>query len=243
MAGRKVHVLQTADIPSAVCEFVAEQSKAAVRDRGVFYLGVSGGSVAKFMIEGLPKIQGVEWDKWHVFFCDERLVPFDDSDSTYRIYRELIGKVNLPEGQIYPINPSLSVADAAKDYAAKVSNIPSGGDKFPVFDLLVLGMGPDGHTCSLFPGHQLLKEETLIVAPIDDSPKPPPCRVTLTYPVINSARCAMFASAGAGKADMVQRVLEGSDGEPLPAARVQLKQGTVHWFLDTDAASKLQAKY
>ena len=93
MASRQVHVLQTAEVPSAVCEFVAEQSKAAVQERGVFYLGVSGGSVAKFMIEGLPNIEGVEWNKWHVFFCDERLVPFDDGDSTYRIYRVIFQSV------------------------------------------------------------------------------------------------------------------------------------------------------
>ncbi|XP_033626383.1 6-phosphogluconolactonase-like [Asterias rubens] len=243
MASRKVHVLQTEDVPSAVCDFVAEQSKSAVRERGAFYLGVSGGSVAKFMIEGLPKIQNVEWGKWHVFFCDERLVSFDDGDSTYRIYKELIGKVKLPESQLYAINPSLSVNDAAKDYATKLNAVPKGPDGMPVFDLLVLGMGPDGHTCSLFPGHKLLEEESLVIAPIDDSPKPPPCRVTITYPVIKAARCAMFASTGAGKAEVVQRVLEGNELPLLPAARVQLTKGTVHWFLDKAAAGNLQAKY
>ena len=90
MTGRKVHVLPAGEIPSAVCEFVAAQSKAAVRERGAFYLGVSGGSVAKVMIEGLPKIEGVEWNKWHVFFCDERLVPFENEDSTYKIYRVIL---------------------------------------------------------------------------------------------------------------------------------------------------------
>ena len=82
-----MHVVSTDDVPSTICNFVAERSKAAVTERGVFYIGVSGGSAAKLLCQGLPAIQAVQWDKWHVYFCDERLVPFDDADSTYKIYK------------------------------------------------------------------------------------------------------------------------------------------------------------
>lgn len=94
------------------------------------------------------------------------------------------------------------VDEAAKDYEEKLHKA-FGNDDFE-FDLLLLGMGPDGHTCSLFPGHVLLSEKSLKVAPISDSPKPPPERVTLTYPVINNARNCIFAISGAGKADMIK---------------------------------------
>ncbi|XP_072013434.1 6-phosphogluconolactonase-like [Amphiura filiformis] len=245
MSSTKVHIVATDKIPSTICDFVADRSKSAIAERGAFYIGVSGGSAAKLLCQGLPAIQGVQWDKWHVYFCDERLVPFDNPESTYTIYKEgLIGKTSLPLEQIYAIKPELSVEDAAKDYADKVSKVPTGdGRDKPTFDLLVLGMGPDGHTCSLFPGHKLLQETSVLVAPISDSPKPPPCRVTLTYPVINAARSAMFVSAGAGKADMLQRVLEGKEEPSLPAARVKLHNGELHWFIDQPAAGKLQAKY
>lgn len=244
MAAKRVHVLETTAVPKAVAAFVAEKSKQAVQDRGAFYIGVSGGSVAKFLGQELPTSEGISWEKWHVYFCDERLVPFDNDDSTYKLYKEhwLGGKANLPENQLYAIKPDLTVDEAAKDYASQVDKVPKNDKGFPVFDLLVLGMGPDGHTCSLFPGHKLLDEKSLAIAPISDSPKPPPCRVTMTFPVINSARCALFASTGAGKADNVMRVLEGEETNPLPAARVH-PQGEVHWFLDEAAAGKLTKQY
>lgn len=96
-------------------------------------------------------------------------------------------------------------------------------------------MGPDGHTCSLFPGHALLDEDKVLVAPIADSPKPPPRRITMTYPLINNAQACVFAMSGAGKADMVKRILV--DKEPLPAGMVRPTDGTLTWILDEAAAA------
>ncbi|XP_070576036.1 6-phosphogluconolactonase-like [Ptychodera flava] len=241
--GKTIHIYDEKELPSKTCAFIAEKSKQAIAARGMFHVGVSGGSVAKFMSSGLPEIDGIDWTKWKVFFCDERIVPFDNDDSTYKYFKEnLFGKVNIPKENIFAVDPSLTVEDAAKDYAKKLSCIPT-ENNLPVFDMLVLGMGPDGHTCSLFPGHKLLEEASVTVAPISDSPKPPPCRVTLTFPVVNAAKCAMFISGGASKAEVVQRVLEGNESEPLPAARVKPSNGELHWFLDNGAAGALKAKY
>ena len=87
MSTTKVHIVATEEVPATICNFVAERSKQAVAERGAFYIGVSGGSAAKLLCQGLPKIDGVQWDKWHVYFCDERLVAFDHADSTYKIYK------------------------------------------------------------------------------------------------------------------------------------------------------------
>ena len=112
--------------------------------------------------------------------------------------------------------------------------------RFPVFDLILLGLGPDGHTCSLFPGHELLSEDDRWVAYITDSPKPPPRRLTLTYPVLNHASRVAFVAAGAGKADTLHTVLDKPE-EGLPASRVRpVTPGQVYWFVDDAAAAKLE---
>jgi 6-phosphogluconolactonase len=112
--------------------------------------------------------------------------------------------------------------------------------RFPVFDLILLGMGPDGHTASLFPGHELLKEEDRWVAPIEDSPKPPPKRITLTYPVINHAARIAFVAAGKEKQDVLKQVLDQPE-LGLPAAMVRPHYpGQLYWFVDAAAAEKVE---
>ncbi|XP_060065716.1 6-phosphogluconolactonase-like [Ylistrum balloti] len=235
--------VETSDIEVAtkLCSFVVDTANKAIEENGVFTVGFSGGSLAKFLCNGLPGRE-TDWSKWRIFFCDERHVPHDDPECTYTIYLTgLVKKVNMDEKNIFPLNPDISVEEAAEDYLKKIRTVFP-GDSIPRFDMLLLGMGPDGHTCSLFPGHALLEESSKIIVPIKDSPKPPPNRVTMTYPIINNCSCAVFASCGASKAEMVQRVLEGKEENPLPAARVQPTNGKVYWFLDTAAASRLQSK-
>ncbi|CAH1641903.1 unnamed protein product [Spodoptera littoralis] len=124
----------------------------------------------------------------------------------------------------------------AWDYTEKLTKA-FGSEDF-VFDLLLLGMGPDGHTCSLFPGHPLLDETKLKVAPITDSPKFPPERITLTFPTINKARNCLFAICGSSKAEMIQRILKDND-ESVPARRVKPHSGSLYWVLDQHSAKNL----
>ncbi|MCL4142751.1 UNVERIFIED_CONTAM: hypothetical protein GTU68_037645 [Idotea baltica] len=159
--------------------------------------------MAKFVCSGLPSLK-TDWTKWKMFFCDERLVPIDHEDSTLRLYVEgLVGSTPLTKEQFLVVDTSLEMSSAARDYEAKVRTaFPS--CEWPSFDLLLLGVGPDGHTASLFPGHSLLDESKLWIAPISDSPKPPPNRVTMTLPVINHSRACIFAMVGQSKASMLK---------------------------------------
>lgn len=182
------------------------------------------------MAQSLPNIK-TDWSRWNFFFCDERVVPFDSNDSTYGEYKSnLIGKIPISEDQFIKINPDLSgkimfqskiqffnfffykisfiliAEDAAKDYIKKMS-VFFPPDRVPCFDVLLLGLGPDGHICSLFPGHKLLNEASLWVCPINDSPKPPPSRITLTLPVINNAKKCIFAVTGSSKAEIIKVII------------------------------------
>ncbi|TRY62594.1 hypothetical protein TCAL_10986 [Tigriopus californicus] len=206
-----------------------------------FVIGLSGGSLPKFFAAGAPQMTKINWNKVKFIFCDERLVSFDDPESTFKVYREtFISKVNgVTKDQFVVIDPTKDVEACAQDYQEQLAQLDSPQDgSFPIFDVLLLGMGPDGHTCSLFPGHPLLDEQSRIVASISDSPKPPPNRVTLTLPVLNKARACIFVSTGEGKKEILKKILE--DKEDFPAGRVKPETGTLTWILDAPAASLLK---
>lgn len=240
MASPQLKIINdTSKLQGAVCDMIVAKAKQAASERSCFTIGLSGGSVAKIVSQGLRDRKDVNWSTWKVFYCDERLVPFSDGDSTHALFqRELFDHVSIPN--IYAIDPTLSVEGAAEDYIAKIrKQFP--GDNLPNFDLLLLGMGPDGHTCSLFPGHPGLDEKEKLVIPISDSPKPPPCRITLTFPVLNAARCVAVISTGGSKADAVKGCLEPTPGQDrLPAGRAKPTTGELLWFLDEAAAGKLE---
>ena len=244
MAIPQLHVMASGgDIQKAVCDKILDIASKAISDRGFFSIGVSGGSVAKIVSQGFSETTDVNWKLWRVFFCDERHVPFDNEDSTFAFFKkEFFDKVQFPLENVFPIDPSLDVGGAAEDYIAKI-RVVYPGNELPSFDLLLLGMGPDGHTCSLFPGHPALQEQNKIVVPITDSPKPPPSRITLTVPVLNNAKNVFVISTGGAKADAVKGCLEPDTGvSPLPAGLARPTCGELHWFLDTAAAEKLSNK-
>lgn len=245
-----------------LCKLVESSAKESISRSGSFRIGLSGGSLIKYLAHGLPSIN-TDWAKWQLFFCDERYVPETDLDSTFGNYNDLlVNKIeHLSAAQFVKINVDLELNACARDYEQQIrssfgmpevshsvylsinqtSNMISFHFYFqgiPEFDLLLLGMGPDGHTCSLFPGHGLLNETSCLIAPISDSPKPPPCRVTMTYPLINRARCCVFAMAGQGKADMIKRIIK--EKEDLPAGRVKPENGNLYWIIDEAAAGLMQ---
>lgn len=152
MSAAKVSV---GDVSARVGAAVLAASSSAIAERGAFSVAISGGSLPKILAAGL-KDETFPLDKWTVFLADERIVPLDHDDSNYRLIRE-----RFPDMTVIPIDPSLSPEDCAADYQRKV--IDKLGEQ-PVFDALLLGLGPDGHTCSLFPAHELVRLADLRVA-------------------------------------------------------------------------------
>lgn len=223
-------------------DFVAKLSKAAIADHGAFTVAVSGGSLPKLLAKDLRHNPDVDFSRWHIFWADERCVPLDHPDSNYlELKKQLLDHITpIPADHIHTINASFGkdAEKAAVDYENQLKAYFGNGQQPPVFDLILLGMGPDGHCCSLFPGHPLLNETSRWVVPITDSPKPPPERITLTYPVLNQAKAVAFVTAGEGKQDMLQKILEQPQLE-LPCQRVR-PAGPVHWFVDRAAAGKLK---
>jgi 6-phosphogluconolactonase len=229
--------LTVGDVPARVANRVFDLARAAVAARGEFTVALSGGSLPKQLADGLDdadKLASAQTERWTVFLADERKVPLDHPDSNYRLIREVMPFLS-PE-RIIPIDPSLAVADCAADYASKVAKglSKSGG----IFDLVLLGLGPDGHTASLFPGHAVLGENILDVAAIADSPKPPPERVTLTIPVINASRAVVFVCTGAGKADAIKDIFSNPQCS-LPGAKIAPASGELDWFIDAAAAGSI----
>ncbi|EKM60898.1 uncharacterized protein PHACADRAFT_247118 [Phanerochaete carnosa HHB-10118-sp] len=242
------------ELVESLAQFIIKSQKEAIQKKGRFTVAISGGSLPK-QLNGLIGKPGVKWDKWQVFYADERIVPLDHEDSNHRLCEEhLWSKVPIPKENIHTLDPALipaaaesgsdedpleEIADAyEKGLIREFANRDSA--RFPIFDLILLGVGPDGHTASLFPGHSLLSEDDRWVAYITDSPKPPPRRTTFTFPVINHAARVAFVASGASKADTLRDVLDRPE-EGLPASRVRpFSPGQVYWFVDDAAASKVE---
>ncbi|KAG0355859.1 hypothetical protein BC939DRAFT_488109 [Gamsiella multidivaricata] len=232
----------TAALSQGLDKYVARLSEEGIKRHGKFAIALSGGSLPKQLSAILKDNPSVDFSKWIVYFADERCVPLDHEDSNYLLAKkELFDFVNIPEENIHTINPELihNPEEAAEDYISQLAATFATKDsvRFPVFDLILLGVGPDGHTCSLFPGHELLQETVDWCAAITDSPKPPPRRITFTFPVVNHAHHVAFVAAGEGKQDMLHRILD-THGD-LPAQLVKPVTGTLSWFVDDAAAAKI----
>lgn len=229
------------DIPLKLAELVLDFKKEALRKHKKFTLAVSGGSLPA-QLERLTREETMDWGDTVIFFADERCVPLDHPDSNYKALKENFLEKLSSQPVVHAINETLidKPDEAAEAYMkALLGTFASRNTvKFPVFDAILLGMGPDGHTCSLFPGHDLLSEDIEWVRSLEDSPKPPSNRISLTLPVLNHAHNVVFVCAGSSKAETLHRVLNLKDTS-LPAALVRPDHGKIYWVLDEQAASKL----
>ncbi|KAH7853372.1 hypothetical protein Vadar_001686 [Vaccinium darrowii] len=246
----KVQVFDTEDdLAVSLAKYTADLSDKFAKERGAFTVVVSGGSLIKSLRKLVepPYIDSMEWSKWHMFWVDERVVPKDHEDSNYKLaFDGFLSKVPIPPGNVYAINDALSAEGAADDYETCLKHLVktniidvSQATGFPKFDVMLLGMGPDGHVASLFPGHPLVQANEQWVAFIKDSPKPPPERITFTFPVINSSANIALVVAGAGKADVVNVALGNGQSSNLLPVQMVSPEGELTWFLDKGAASKL----
>ncbi|XP_016923250.2 probable 6-phosphogluconolactonase [Drosophila suzukii] len=209
-------------------------SQEALARQDKFSVGLSGGSLIQLLTKAL-KSGALKTEKWMFYFCDERYVPLDDSDSTYGAYKAdwLTHLPSIKDSQFVRADTTKPLDDCAADYEAKVR------DQVDRFDLLLLGMGPDGHTCSLFPEQPAtLKESQRLVIPIRNSPKPPPERITFTLPLINGARDVAFVVTGVGKASVVKSVFVDLD-KKFPAAWVNPTQGQLTLIVDAGAGKEI----
>jgi 6-phosphogluconolactonase len=246
-------------LPSSLNAAIVKICSEAIAARGVFTIALSGGSLPGFLAEMKESFATTSIDpsfyKWHVILADERCVPSTDPDSNLgALNATLFSSIAVPQSQIYGINESQlgDSAAIATEYEGTIRTVlaKSAGQ----LDLAVLGFGPDGHTCSLFPDHPLLEEQIKWVAAIDDSPKPPAQRITLTYPVLNKqTRHVIFCGAGNSKAPILQGIFEtvtadGVDGTykvtmtksaPYPCAGVLPDsvdvENTLIYVVDQDA--------
>ena len=247
-ADREVRILAdaTAIAQTAAAEFL-EAAREAVHEKDCFRVALAGGSTPKALYELLGNnrlLQAmVPWSKMQLFFGDERHVPPDAAESNFRIVKEtLLAKAPLKSRQVHRINSELARADeAAEQYEQElraVFGLEAG--ELPCFDLVLLGMGADGHTASLFPGTKALREDRRLavanwVGKLYDD------RITLTPPVLNNAARVIFMAHGAEKALALKAVLEGPhEPQQLPAQMIRSKAGKVLWLVDVAAASMLK---
>jgi 6-phosphogluconolactonase len=237
----EIRILKTAAelFEAAAAEFAAQASQ-AVRTNGRFAVALSGGSTPKTLYSLLATKPDIPWDKVCFFWGDERHVPPDHPESNYRMANEaLLSKVPVRPENIFRIHAEEKDAGAAAlQYEQTLKDFfhLSPGE-FPRFDLIFLGVGPDGHTASLFPGTAALNEtQRLVVA--NWVPKFKTDRITFTLPVLNAAAFVMFLLSGADKASTLHEVLENSSAD-LPSQNVRPANGKLIWLVDGPAASDL----
>ncbi|HTQ80592.1 MAG TPA: 6-phosphogluconolactonase [Thermoanaerobaculia bacterium] len=248
--GRSIEVLaDKAAITRAAAAVVSARAASAVAARGAFTLALSGGSTPKDLYRLLadpnePFRARLPWDKTHFFFGDERHVPPDHADSNYRMAREaMLDSVPVPSANVHRVlaeNPDAGAAAVQYEETLRAFFPPASGEP-PRFDLILLGLGPEGHTASLFPGSPALHEtERWVLAPWVE--KFATHRITFTPPVLNRAAAVLFLVAGEDKAEAAQAVLdENGDVDLYPARVVRPLEGDLLWLLDRAAAKDLSA--
>ena len=213
------------------------------RDRALIVLTGGGNGIGILRQLGKHQ-QQIDWSKVHVFWGDERYVPENDDERNDKQAREaLLDHVDIPARNVHPMPASdgefdSDLAAAALAYEQLLAANAEPGEAAPAFDVHLLGGGPEGHVNSLFPDTPAVREKNRLVVGVEDSPKPPPRRITLTLPAIQRSREVWLMVSGSAKADAVAAAVGGADPVAVPAAGAVGREQTV-WLLDNEAAAKL----
>jgi 6-phosphogluconolactonase len=237
-----IQVFATADaLADAVAEHIVQRARRAILASGRFTLALSGGSTPRAAYVRLARddlARRIDWEKVHILWGDERCVPPDDPRSNYRMAREsLLDRVPIPPRQIHRIRGEDFPEEAAAEYERELRELRSHGS----LSLVLLGLGEDGHTASLFPGQPVMHERRrwVLATPAPDGTM---WRVTLTPPLINQARNITFVVSGETKAARLQQVLEGPcTPDVQPAQAIHPIKGRLTWMVDEAAAGRLRA--
>ena len=241
----EIRILTTPqELFASAAEEIVKLANESVAARGRFTIALSGGSTPKslFNLLATNAKSTLPWERMFFFFGDERHVPPTDPDSNYRMANEaMLSKVPVPTANVFRMeaeNPDAAAAAAAYEQTLRKFFQVAAGET-PKFDLILLGMGPDGHTASLFPGTAALQEKSRLVL-ANWVEKLKTHRLSFSLPLINAARCIAFLVSGTDKAPALKAVLEGNaPGEQYPAKLIAPKDGKLIWFLDRAAASGL----
>ena len=224
-------------------QYTVRLANQSIVTHGRFTIALAGGSTPKelyALLAAEPYRSQIDWTSVEVFWGDERCVPPDSEESNFRMaHEELLSKVPIPASQVHRMPADWPDLEAASEAYTAEMRRTFGTDGIPSFDLIQLGLGPEGHTASLFPHQASLHEQQRLVMPVT-TPKPPPQRLTFTPPLLNTAQHVLFLVAGAEKADAVHAILEGEyQPDEYPAQIVRPPNGEVTWMLDAAAAGKL----
>jgi 6-phosphogluconolactonase len=240
------HILiepDAAQLARKTVQQLVQTAAACVERQKRFTLAISGGSTPRVLHRLLAKTpwrERMPWQHTHIFWVDERCVPQTDPASNYgNAKTDFLDRLPLPATHIHPMPGEQETEKAALFYRQEIQSVVKTiEDGFPVFDLIMLGMGEDGHTASLFPGDPALEETRRWVMAVKGG-HPRVTRLTLTLPVLNHAKRIWFLASGSTKAD-IMRTLFFEASSVLPAGRVQPLKGTISWLLDEAAARKIR---
>ncbi|MEK7294755.1 MAG: 6-phosphogluconolactonase [Nitrospirota bacterium] len=233
------------ELAREAADFVVWAGEQAITNDGTFRLALSGGSTPKALyplLAGPGFATRLDWRRVAVFFGDERCVPPDHADSNFRMANEtLIKPLKIPQDRIFRMHGEDEPDQAARRYEESIrKEFGTPAPAWPRFDLILLGLGDDGHTASLFPGTPALSEQKRLVVP-NPAPHGAKQRLTFTAPLINQAQTVVFLVSGKSKAPALKAVLEDIDADPkrFSAKLVQPENGRLIWFLDHAAAAEL----
>ena len=232
----------TDELVAAATRYVLQAAAASIAQHDVFTIALSGGSTPRKLYEKLAATEGVEWSKWQFFMGDERFVALDGAASNQKMATDaLLSKIPINNDQIHAVPVDEPTPSAAAEVYTKHIAQFFGAEQLPAFDLILLGMGSDGHTASLFPGKPALKAtDTLVVASEPGVLPPPVERVSFTFPLINAAHRVLFMAAGPDKAEAFAAVQADLHKDPAeastPAGKVRPINGELRWYVDQAAA-------